>query len=468
MILEPPAQAIDLSIASAIDPVEYRPMLERLQGNILKAHGRDHVYLLLLRFSAASPDIRSWVRSFTANWITSASEQLAEAAAYRQGGSTGVFGSLLLTARGYEALGYSLDEVGVRFQEQDERVKLKAGMAGAQAVLNDPDVSSWDEPYKYCLERPIHAMALLAADSQTLLEWASARLERSLQGIGEVAGREVGAVLRDDKGRSVEPFGFVDGISQPLFFKDDVEREKERGGNGPWDPSAPLALALIADPFTQEQDCFGSFLVFRKLEQDVRGFRARLRTLAQRFTGDDEELAGAFAVGRFRDGSPVIVHRSPADADHDFNNFIYFQDFGGARCPFHAHTRKTNRRNPAERVHRIIRRGVPYDSRKVREGEATEGVGLLFLCFQANIGNQFAFIQEQWANAPNFPVGAAGVDPLIGRGSSPQSWQTAWDVPPDGPTGSLSFGQFVTLKGGEFFFAPSIPFLRGAMTAAGT
>jgi hypothetical protein len=27
------------------------------------------------------------------------------------------------------------------------------------------------------------------------------------------------------------------------------------------------------------------------------------------------------------------------------------------------------------------------------------------------------------------------------------------------PTQKLNFGQFVTMKGGEFFFAPSMPFL---------
>jgi Dyp-type peroxidase family len=361
-------------------------------------------------------------------------------------------------------LGYSLTVLKASFKEEQKDVAFTAGMVAAQRALNDPDRSTWDQPYKLCLEQPIHAMVVLAADSETMLDWVSARVGRSLSGVGEIAGREVGAALRDEKNRSVEPFGFADGISQPLFFQEDLEREKKRGGNGPWDPSAPLELVLIADPFTKEQDCFGSFLVFRKLEQNVKGFREKVRRIARTFTGGDEELAGAFVVGRFRNGTPVIAHRSASDADHDFNNFDYFQDPNGVRCPFHAHTRKTNPRGvssgPAvieERRHRIVRRGVPYDSRQVQEGEAEEGVGLLFLCFQADIGNQFAVVQA-WANDPDSPILGATVDPLIGRGSQGQSWRTAWDTRQDGTF--FNFGQSVTLKGGEFFFAPSIPFLR--------
>jgi len=480
MIAEPLLPTIDLTLKAPIDPLQYRPMLEKLQGNILKSHGHDHVRLLLLRFSATVPGVRGWVRSFAANWITSAQEQLEERKACPQRQERGVFGSLLLTAWGYETLGYPLDEVKTRFKEQDPgpAVKFTAGMAGARAVLNDPDCSTWEKPYKFCREQPIHAMAVLAASSGPMLEWASGKVERSLEGVCEIVGLETGAVLRDQKNRSVEPFGFADGISQPLFFQDDVDRAKRGGGTSAWDPAAPLSLALIADPFTDDPDCFGSFLVFRKLEQNVKGFRERLRDVARVFTGGDEELAGAFVVGRFRNGVPVIAHRNAVDADSNFNNFNYFQDPNGARCPVHAHTRKTNQRGvgsgPAvkeERMHRIVRRGVPYDSRPVREGEAEEGVGLLFLCFQADIGNQFAFIQERWANKPDFPVGAAGVDPLIGKapaGQVPdQQWQAGWDAVSKSPD-HVSFGQFVTLKGGEFFFAPSIPFLRRLITPGGT
>jgi Dyp-type peroxidase family len=467
-------QAIDLSLTVAIDPATSRPMLEKLQGNILKSHGRGHVHLLLLRFTAKPPEVQAWVRSFAANWITSASDQNEEIEAHhrRQDDPTGVFGSLLLTGKGYAALGYSTEAVDTAFDTASEAVPFTRGMAEARAHLHDPDRSSWEAPYKSCVEQPIQAMVMLAANSEGLLNWASQRVERSLAGIGELAGREAGAVMRDEKERSIEPFGFVDGISQPLFFRSDLEREQSRGGNGTWDSLAPLGLVLVQDPFITEESCFGSFLVFRKLEQDVQGFRARLQEVAKTFTGSDEDLAGALVVGRFHDGTPVIAHRSAADADHDFNNFDYFQDPNGSRCPVHSHIRKTNPRRPnsGDKTHRIVRRGIPYEYQELQGGEVKTRVGLLFLCFQASIGNQFAVIQS-WADDPGAPSGSPGADPLIGRqppGFS-QHWQKGWDKGVDtGPATSLDFGPYVTLKGGEFFFAPSIPFLRGPMAPAGT
>jgi len=114
-----------------------------------------------------------------------------------------------------------------------------------------------------------------------------------------------------------------------------------------------------------------------------------------------------------------------------------------------------------ERLHRIVRRGITYGERSPDLADAPEsGVGLFFLCFQSNISQQFAFLQKAWANEPTFPPQGSGVDvdPLAVRagGSQPQQWPTGW-----GESGRFSFDfrDVVTLKGGEFFFAPSLPFL---------
>jgi Dyp-type peroxidase family len=476
MIVDAIHPGINLDLEEPIDPEDprYKETLEHLQGNILKPHGRDHVRLLLLRFTAEPAEARKWLRFFAAEWLTSASAQLREAETHRRNRPTGVFGGLFLTAPGYERLGFTREDLLHRFGDQNERASFTYGMAAAQQMLNDPDPAAWEEPYRE--PGAIHAMVLLAAGSRRLLASASARAESSLAGVGEVAGRETGTALRDAEGRSLEPFGFADGLSQPVFFRTDLEKEAaKRGGTDVWDPRAPLGLVLVPDPFAEEKDCFGSFLVFRKLEQNVKGFNERLRRVADDYTSGDEALAGAFLVGRFKNGTPVIAYRqSVGESGRDFNNFKYYRDFSGSRCPFHAHVAKTNPRGRSigststslqeERLHRIIRRGIPYDDREVRDGEAESGVGLLFLCFQASISNQFAFIQESWASSPDFPRPPAGVDPLIGRanaGQDPrQQWQPVWDWDRDNKT-PIDFGRFVTLKGGEFFFAPSIPFLKG-------
>ena len=75
-----------------------------------------------------------------------------------------------------------------------------------------------------------------------------------------------------------------------------------------------------------------------------------------------------------------------------------------------------------------------------------------------SVANQFAFIQKMWVNNAEFVRPGTGTDPVIGQGpASTQNLPRAWG---SAATAGFDFGGFVTLKGGEFFFAPSIPFLR--------
>jgi deferrochelatase/peroxidase EfeB len=84
------------------------------------------------------------------------------------------------------------------------------------------------------------------------------------------------------------------------------------------------------------------------------------------------------------------------------------------------------------------------------------------MCFQSNIARQFGFLQKNWANNLDFVQPATGLDPVIGQkaaGEPPlaQQWPPQWGQQGKQP---FDFGGFVTMKGGEFFFAPSIAFLR--------
>jgi len=107
----------------------------------------------------------------------------------------------------------------------------------------------------------------------------------------------------------------------------------------------------------------------RKLEQNVKGFVGAVTALAGKLgldaysaeTGvDGTELAGAFAIGRFRDGTPVVVQKIPGLHEDDQFNFSFSDDPEGGRCPYHAHIRKLNPRDDAShaRQHRIARRGI--------------------------------------------------------------------------------------------------------------
>lgn len=120
-----------------------------------------------------------------------------------------------------------------------------------------------------------------------------------------------------------------------------------------------------------------------------------------------------------------------------------------------------------ERAMRIVRRGITYDEHLDPETDAelevpSAGVGLLFMCFQANL-RQF-LIQQDGSDSNRFVKPGTGFDAVIGQfhgaDDAPeapieQTWPTS--------TGTVKFKMvnFVRMRGGEYFFAPSMRFLHG-------
>ena len=134
-------------------------------------------------------------------------------------------------------------------------------------------------------------------------------------------------------------------------------------------------------------------------------------------------------------------------------------DYGGMTtqgvCPLAAHTRKAHIRAGLNSS-RIMRRGIPYG--KDFDGGADEGRGLLFAAYQSSIENGYRFIQTAWANQPDFPSGGAGRDVTIGQGKAsdpPSPFQIGAKLVSINPINA-----FVTPKGGEYFFAPSMSVLK--------
>ena len=146
-----------------------------------------------------------------------------------------------------------------------------------QSELNDPLLTTCEEPYR---ERQIDAMILLADDDEGLLRRQARAVLDEVEGVADVLAVEHGHVMRNSADESIEHFGYVNGRSQPLFLQTDLEAETTGGGIDQWDPSAPLGLALVPDPYVDTEDCFGSYLVFRKLGQNVWGFKKRGKELA--------------------------------------------------------------------------------------------------------------------------------------------------------------------------------------------
>jgi Dyp-type peroxidase family len=453
---------------TAADLKTYKRALGNLQGNILKGHGRDHTAHIFLEFHKGKQNkVKKWLRDL-AEQVTSMATQLKEQQDYRDYNLPGkLITCVYLTAAGYTYLGCGIGKFNSTF---------KAGMKESRAKLGDPRIEKWDRGFR----GTIHAMILLADDSDAYVgREAHKMLDQVRDKLARISAVELGAAQRNADNNVIEHFGYADGLSQPLMIAADVEKalKKEHIKNfvGGWDPSAGPKLVLVQDPHGGK-DAYGSYFVFRKLEQDVFGFKQREKELAGRLglIGANGERAGATAVGRFEDGNPVAMDNDDELPTNRMirNNFNYDDDPLGTKCPLHSHIRKVNPRGSTgkktkERQGRIARVGITYGVRTDQSFEdeevlPREGVGLLFMCYQADIKRQFEHMQQMMANRSSFPKPKIGIDPIIGQGSKgAQRWPSDWGNPDPDTKKPFHFSGFVTMKGGEYFFAPSIPFLKG-------
>jgi deferrochelatase/peroxidase EfeB len=476
---------VDLS--KPIDPndPEAVTLLAGIQGNLLKTHGRDHTAHVFVRFAPTKAPPRKWISSFP---VTSAAGQLAQTRAFRsQGGRGEPFAGLLLTHAGYKAL-------GIAAEQTPDDAFFVAGLAAHNSVgsdpINDPPSTAWEPAFR---DGPIHALVLLADDDRARLDARLAQCLGELQTLGHFTAVERGDKLRFDFGPprgllAIEHFGHQDGISDPVMFADDLAEEVAARGASRWDPKAGPELVLVAEKGVPGG--FGSYLVFRKLEQNVQAFAAAKKQLAS-LLEIDVEGAAALMVGRHRDGRPVIP-ATTLKAAADPNDFNYAEDRPArgepARmCPFHAHIRRTNPRGDVvayvpqgsetfERQMRIARRGITYGERPRLydpdpSAQPQDGVGLLFMCAVAGL-RQFA-IQQGGSDDDSFPfVGPppafSGLESVIGQAAPgaevrPQPWPFR-DAKDPKAVREFRMMNFVKLLGGEYFFAPSLDFLRSLGT----
>ena len=408
-----------------------------------------------------------------------------------------------LSAEGLAALGVADDIPGAFSPEfvsglaaRPERSR-RLGDTGA----NDPAGWTWGSG-----PRVAHVLLLLYA-----LPGGLDAFERAIQAQCEPAFDGVARLATVDMG-GVEPFGFTDGISQPAIDWTGTRRMSQeakvlRYGNDvclgefvlgyrneyglytdrplldpQHDPQALLARAED-QPDKADLGRNGSYLVLRQLEQDVAGF---WRWIDQATQGDaaERELLAAAMVGRTRSGEPLA-----GCADRELNGFDFDADPAGLRCPLGAHIRRANPRTadmPAgtggplsqfvrtlgfdatarqrdlvasARLHRLLRRGREYRS----DGGSSEG--LQFVALNANIARQFEFVQSAWIASSHFDGLAGEVDPLLGTRSSSTRCADAFSRPGEDCPNRRETGlpQFVTVRGGGYFFLPGLRALRYLM-----
>lgn len=366
-------------------------------------------------------------------------------------------------------------------------------------------------PANWQVGGPAHALDLFlifAADEDIETEAQSTIDEVSACGLTPFY-RELGALLTEDK----EHFGYQDGISQPGLFgtvtidgaprfittRYGVPDDQGAVFGKPGQPLQDSSQFLFGDDDGDLRN--GSFLVFRRLRQDVPHFYADTDIMASRLSAaTGRSISGlelrSRIVGRWPSGQPLM--RSPTDPDRldselALNYFSFarsrpdltlatggavagvagdplFQQ--GARCPVWAHIRKVNPRDlptdkggPDEtRSFQMLRRGIPfgkpYDHETPGNPINATDRGLLFLAYQRSISDQFVTLNKNWMNSDVAPS-AGGYDLLVGQhlastGEHAQKSADFFDIQSGRFVTTSSLSQWVVPTGGAFLFAPSV------------
>ena len=357
----------------------------------------------------------------------------------------------------------------------------------------------------------IHALVIASASTKAALTERVARIREQLAGAADSS-----AIIEEHGDRPAhgkEPFGFLDGIAQPEIrgIKPSgvragefiIGHENEYGFVTP----GPV-LRAPDDPHGLLPDCEnpyrpglrdfgqnGSFIVYRKLAQDVAAFWGFMEGESLRLhrKADAQFMVwlAAKMLGRWPSGAPLVLAPhgdNPALANSD--DFQYAAaDPDGLACPLGSHIRRTNPRDhllPAGPVqslnmtarHRILRRGKPFgpelfDLRILDRVDDVRGLGaivglrddaqergLQFLCVNASIKGQFEFIQQSWANSSRFNGLAGNCDPLIGTAGRTGE-PSCMHVPTEGlALRTAPMPRLVKVRAAAYFFMPGIRALR--------
>jgi Dyp-type peroxidase family len=547
------------------------PVLELsdIQGNIFPGFNKSHQVLLGLKIIQPLA-VKAWIQFITPE-IATANEvqrfrELRAVMMQRRGHEPrGLAATWMNIAFSAEALRKLVDPADVA-QFEDEAFRFD--MAARATLLGDPDdtedVEGSPKNWKVGGHSAIipDILLIVAGDDQALLaeevRWIKATVDQlpadsqrpGMPGGLQVIYEEQGEDLPGDLGGH-EHFGFKDGISQPGIrgrlpdFPHDFFTPRSIGpanpasqlfskpgqplvwpgqfvfGYGGQDSRFPVEAGpeKVASPGWARN---GSYLVFRRLRQDVVRFWSFMKDKTGEFRQQEgfhdmtATRLSSLLVGRWPSGAPLMrtpQEDNPALAQNGLanNHFGFaeaseklpvlhpedqpFDDFqpapadpDGNICPMAAHIRKVNPRdltteqgnNTDVLTRRILRRGIPFGAAVEHWGDENldplqGNRGLLFLSYQSSIVEQFEFLCHNWMNSSDAPEEEPGGHDLI-VGQNPQPGEarhrqatirTEGEARPfERPLHARGgVEEWVITTGGGYFFAPSINALKNVLSA---
>jgi Dyp-type peroxidase family len=524
---------------------------DQIQGNILAGFNKDNQTLIFLEIE--NPDeFRPWLKALipfiaTTDEVLQFNRLFKMIRARRCVESRAVLATWLNIAFSFRGIKKLKPANFDAFKDK----AFRQGLALRSKTLSDP-LGAKDEGFQgnWLIggeNNEADLLLIVASDSLEEMGLAVRRIESWIyEGVESDGEKRLSGVrvIYKQKGATLpapltghEHFGFLDGVSQPglrgtakesgeLITPKQNPADPTQGkpgqdrlwpgefvfgypGQDPKDPDKRGREKKAGPKWARN----GSFLVFRRLRQDVGGFHQFLKAEGDR-SNLGPALFGAKCVGRWASGAPI--ERAPTadnlkmSRDDCANNAFNFQeatlpkvpkpdsgqckdrfpddlakaDTLGAVCPFAGHIRKAyprddtpltgNKKGPPNEAttetHRLLRRGIPFGDPFDPTVIPDDGNrGLLFLAYQTSIVNQFEFVTRNWVNNPNFKDPGSGHDPILGQTNNRDGSRVRF-FPlklPNGEEVTVRLEKdWVIPTGGGYFFAPSIDALKEQLSKA--
>lgn len=503
--------------------MEPRLDVDDIQGHIFPGFGTKHSVVIALAMHNSADGRKALARLLPS--VTTMNHALCEKHARR----SAILAGKPHPAQVLPSLALSFAATALRAWGHDSSPfdrSFHAGMLSDAGALGDPrGLDSKPADWTFNTHPDNRADVLLVAghSDQQSLDEAVEQWLAALSPQFETVLVERGQRRDGDK----EFFGFKDGISQPGMRG--VTPSGEHVSRRTIDPTDPRSNVFsrpgqqlvwpgaflfgypqqTTDPLRAGMPVHppasfmrnGSYLVFRRLLQNIPAFRQAVENIEGHLAKSEEQVPSGWVasrlVGRWPDGTPLTAsadkpNTAISNSPDRVNNFRFQTAFAETRlanagsstesvpsvaadplgfaCPRASHIRQVNPRDGISEIgsehhakRLMLRRAIAFGP----EFEAAPNAdrGLLFLAYQTSIVDQFRFVQANWANGDQRPTGD-GRDPIVGQDGTTNTQRYIQLFAPSRRQHRFPLhGRWVVATGGEYFVAPGITGLRHLLNA---